>query len=116
MSVSGGKVQTERWQEHSIKCSVKAAALYLIRRRHASVDHLACLYTHGCEQRQIDYCRVGKYQDKMTWPHFDSLISLLHACNLHRLIPAHLNRLQSEPKGESEVRSWLSVDSDILVI
>lgn len=44
----------------------------LIRQTHASPGHLPRLYTHAGEQRQINYCDVGKHQDKMTWPRFDS--------------------------------------------
>lgn len=48
----------------------------LIRQTHASLGQLPCLYTHAWEQRQISYCSVGKHQDKMTWPRFDSFVSL----------------------------------------
>lgn len=96
--------------------SLKAAVLHITGKAHASVGHFPCLYAHACEQRQINYCRVGKRQDKMTWPHFDSLISMLPPSNPYHLISAHLNHFQSERPGKTEVRSWLWADSYILVI
>lgn len=55
---------------------LKAAVLYMTGKAHASVGHFPCLHAHAC-----DVCRVGKRQDKMTWPHFDSLISMLPPSN-----------------------------------
>lgn len=57
-------------------CGSCCSAL-LIRQTHASLGHLPCLCTHAWEQRQINYCNVGKHQDKMTWPRFDRLPTIL---------------------------------------
>lgn len=82
----------------------------LIRQTHASLGHLPCLYTRAWEQRQINYCNVGKHQDKMTWPRFDSLVSLLpHP----QSVPSYFCSFKLLSKWttveKTEVRSWLTV-------